>query len=185
MAIAKLALMWAAAAALALAAAPAWTWIPAGAVVVLAVARLEGRARTRGHEELQRHLARARRSGGELALLVARPRDGEGAAEALCARLRSTDATTVWRGRGAVEAHCTLDGDDLDRHAVEHRLASGAGARVPLGWATFPADGLTLEELLEEARARLSSPAPGPTRAPTAGAPERPAAQTTSPGGSP
>jgi hypothetical protein len=106
----------------------------------------------RSGSELQRHLARCRRRGENASALVVTMSDpiGKNAMEAL----RITDSASVRRIGKRWELHAIFDNDDVPRRIVEDRLGRALGNSTPtFGWATFPADGLTLEALFEHARA--------------------------------
>jgi hypothetical protein len=145
-------------------------WLLTGAAVALAAdlrAPAAGRT-TAGSlarpDELVHELARCRRTGGRADVVVAACTD-PAAAVALAARLRLSDSVRV---HGA-EVHAMLDRDGLDRAALERRLAADAPARF--GWARYPEDGLTADELLRVARPAgppLAAPAARPARSPVA-----------------
>ncbi len=138
----------------------------AALVVLLAIACLMsgvvGRAAyERRHDSpddrLQRELARCRRRSEEASVLLVLLSD---AAPPLRVKaieaLRITDAATARRVNKRWELHAVLDGSDVRREIVEHRLAASLATSDPtFGWATFPADGFTLEALLEHARAQI------------------------------
>jgi hypothetical protein len=101
----------------------------------------------------QRHLMRLRRREEPAELLVVRlPRTRVRAAERLASSLRLTDGISVEREGGCVRIVAVLDGEDVPRHVVQERLEELAdGAGPVFGWASFPADGVTLEALVEHA----------------------------------
>jgi hypothetical protein len=119
--------------------------------------------------ELQRQLLRCRRRDERAAILVAGASGQTPALDELLASLRATDAFEVAHDSKHWELRAVLDGNDLDREAVERRVARAAGdAGVQFGWAEFPFDGMTLEVLVEKARTATTAPNTAPSMA-TAG----------------
>lgn len=146
---------------------PLWAWVVGGAALALASATAgHGRAAptaTTSGDDLRRQLARARRRGERVALLLIRS-DDERAVSGLLAQLRWTDSGEIARHDGGHELHCLLDMHGLDRDGVERRVRAAVRRPVALGWATFPDDGLTVDALRDAARDRLRAgrpPAPG------------------------
>jgi hypothetical protein len=111
-------------------------------------------------DHLRAHLARARRRGEPVDVLVAQLLDGSAAdARRMRESLRVTDSShLIWDG-GGFELRAMVDRDRLDRDALEARLRSIAGTPVTIGWSRFPEDGFTLSVLMAEAR-RACDPAP-------------------------
>lgn len=137
--------------------APAWTWIAAGALVALAVGR-GGRVVAVHMNDLERHLSWSRRRAERATVLVARL----GSAEvedpvALVESFRITDSVSLRRTPRGYDLHAVLDEKDLDREAVERRIADLTASPLRCGWATFPEDGVTLDVLLELARRGVDS----------------------------
>lgn len=123
--------------------------------------------------ELQRHLARCRRRGEAASALVVALPDGAPMRKDVTEALRITDSAAVRRFGNRWELNAILDAEDLPRHIVEARLTETLTTSKPgFGWATFPADGLTLDALFELARARIGNTAPAPPAEP-ADAPSR------------
>lgn len=111
--------------------------------------------------ELQRHLARCRRRGETASALVVGLPAGAPMRKEVAETLRITDSAAVRRIGNRWELNAILDAEDLPRSIVEGRLALAlATSDVVFGWASFPADGLTLDALFEQARARTASTAP-------------------------
>jgi len=106
-------------------------------------------------DELERHLARCRRSGSSAALLVARVGRGAGFPAGLERRLRISDSAAFTRADElALLCDASAGGAPLDRAAVERRLRELAGDRLRCSWASFPEDGPAVDDLLRAARAR-------------------------------
>jgi hypothetical protein len=116
--------------------------------------------------ELERHIMRCRRRQEPASVLVARfAGPGRIAPARVLACFRMTDTVTVARTRDGWEVIGIFDDYDFDRDGFERRLrAALQGAGPTLGWARFPDDGLTLEHLLQRARAALRAPVAGDTR---------------------
>jgi hypothetical protein len=109
--------------------------------------------------ELQRQLMRNRRRAEPATILIA----SGGSLRAPAARevletMRLTDAVEVAHAGGHCEIRAVLDGDDIDRAAVERRIRDSAGVEdIDFGWALFPGEGVTLDVLVGRARARLDT----------------------------
>lgn len=117
-----------------------------------------------GPTDLERHVARCRRSGAPAALLVARLSDGAALPADIHERLRVSDS---WMRTGPSELALLCDADALDRALVERRLGAVIGGRLLCGWATFPDDGLVVEDLAAIARRRAvaaQAPAAAPSK---------------------
>jgi len=157
---------------------------PALACLILGI--LVGAAREQRDEsailELQRHLARCRRRGDTASALVVALPDGAPMRKDVAESLRITDSAAVRRIGRRWELNAILDEEELPRHIVEARLTEAlAGSEPAFGWATFPADGLTLDALFELARARIENTAPAPVTRPAetpSRAPDDPAPAT-------
>jgi hypothetical protein len=103
---------------------------------------------------LQRHLARCRRRGEQASVLVAALAEGAPIRREVTEALRITDSSAVRRVGKRWELHAIFDGDDVQREIVEKRVSAALNRSKPVfGWALFPADGLTLDSLVETARA--------------------------------
>lgn len=146
---------------------PGWAWVAAGALVALAVSR-GGRVVAVHMNDLERHLSWSRRRAERASVLVARlggdeVEDPVGLVESF----RITDSVSLRRTPRGYDLHAVLDEKDLDREAVERRIADLTSAPPSCGWATFPDDGVTLDVLLELARRSLDpsrEPVPAPRR---------------------
>ena len=117
-------------------------------------------------DELERHIMRCRRRQEPASLLVVRVaapgRIGPGRLRA-CFRL--TDSVAITRTRYGYELVGVFDEDRLDRDALEFRLRTALdGMATCLSWARFPDDGVTLEALVDGARAALPEPIGHPAR---------------------
>jgi hypothetical protein len=106
-------------------------------------------ARHDGPNDLERHLARCRRSGTAATLLVARLTDDAVFPADLGQHLRVSDS---WMRSGPREFALLCDAGSLDRALVERRLCELVTGALRFGWAGFPDDGLVLEDLLATAR---------------------------------
>lgn len=134
---------------------PASVLASAGACLLfgLAVSRREHEAAPSSHE-LERHLARCRRRSEQASALVVVLSDETPPKDAAQA-LRMTDSAQISRVGRRWELHALLDGPSVERHAVQQRFNEFLSAPA-FGWATFPADGLTLEALFERARESIT-----------------------------
>jgi hypothetical protein len=102
--------------------------------------------------DLQRALMRGRRREEDVAALVATTDVPPGKRVAdMLGVLRVTDSYEIATTDRYWELRAIFEGPDLDRPAIEQRLEE-AVAGLRFGWADFPADGATLEVLLEHAR---------------------------------
>jgi hypothetical protein len=111
--------------------------------------------------ELQAHLARARRRGESVDVLVARLDDAAPlAARRLQSCLRVTDSSAFAPDRSGFELCAMVDRERLDRGALEARLRAITAGPLQIGWSRFPEDGLTLAVLVRQARAACLSPGP-------------------------
>jgi hypothetical protein len=111
-----------------------------------------------GAAELQRRLSWCRRYEEPAELLVARmPALAPRRRSTVIAVFRVSDSVALGRAAGEYELRAMLLDRDLDRAAVERRVAEASGQGVSLGWARFPEDGVTLDTLVDVARKRLRS----------------------------
>ncbi len=110
-------------------------------------------------------IARCRRMGTTAQIVVAEG-SGPDAIGSLASAVRSTDGFAARESASGCEIVGVIEGDDVDRAAVERRLSAALGGGVTFGWAHFPADGLTLEVATAAAAGRMhglelaSAPAP-------------------------
>ena len=105
--------------------------------------------------EPQRQLMRSRRRDEPASVVVVQAVGPAGPAE-VWPSLRATDGFDVVKGCDGIELRGVLEDQGLDRAAFEQRLLGLLGAQARIGWASFPADGVTLETLVDAARARLT-----------------------------
>ena len=116
-----------------------------------------GFAPPRLDSEPQLQLMRCRRRN-ETASVVVVQADRPAETAALWPALRTTDGFDLVSGRDGIELRAVLEDDRLDRTAFAERMRGVLGASaVRVGWASFPADGASLEALVEAARADLAS----------------------------
>ena len=107
--------------------------------------------------EPQRQLMRSRRRNEPASVIVVQATPPAGPAQ-VWPSLRATDGFDVVSGRDGIELRAVLEDHGLDRRAFEERIRGVLGASDQrLGWASFPADGVTLEVLVDAARARLAT----------------------------
>ena len=106
--------------------------------------------------DLQRALMRARRRDEDVAALVATAQKPPVADVAgVLGLLRVTDSHEIAMTDRRWELRAIFEGTAIDRAAIEKRLAEALPG-LRFGWADFPADGATLEVLLDQARADAS-----------------------------
>jgi len=103
---------------------------------------------------LEHQLARWRRRGEAGSVLMFDPAAGSRARQLVLA-LRTTDAVALCSSLRGPRLVAALDDAGLDRRGLERRLGALGTGRQRLGWASFPADGTTLEALLSSASAAL------------------------------
>jgi hypothetical protein len=110
--------------------------------------------------EPQRQLMRSRRRNQAASVVVVQADRPAGPAQ-LWPSLRVTDGFDLVTGRDGIELRAVLDDEGLDRAAFAQRIRGVLGTSdVRFGWASFPADGVTLEALVDAARAHIESPDP-------------------------
>jgi hypothetical protein len=145
-------------------------WLAVGAVLALAAYEVgalgEGREpRGTRPDQLRAarvELTRRRRSGTSAEVLFARVQcTARRVRPAALGTLRITDGVAVVRSRGECAVIAVFDAADSARVPVERRLRREFGEVVSCGWASFPAEGTTLEALLERAAARATPRATG------------------------
>jgi hypothetical protein len=104
----------------------------------------------------QLELMRCRRRNKTASVVVVQA-DGPVETAELWPALRTTDGFDLIRGRDGIELRAVLEDDRLDRTAFAQRIRGVLGAsEVRCGWASFPADGASLEVLVDAARADLA-----------------------------
>jgi hypothetical protein len=106
----------------------------------------------------QRHLITCRRREQPATILVVDvPGLDSSQLRALQKSTRVSDSLAATRIPGGRRIYGVLDGDDIERAAVERRLTGILGDHAVFGWASFPADGYTLELLIERARPQATA----------------------------
>jgi hypothetical protein len=104
---------------------------------------------------LRRHLAICRRREEGAFVLVAtapaRPRS-------MTELLRISDSAVAERRPGGSVLVAVIDAHELSRERVTQRLLEQHGAQLKVGWAKFPEEGMTLDALVNVARARAHPP---------------------------
>ena len=135
--------------------APAWTWVLAGGLVALLVSARGGPVILRTHD-LQRHLDWCRRREEKAHVLVMRfsLREVPKPARVLDS-FRTTDSIAIHLSQGICELQAVLDDQGFSREGVERRIIEDNDASFRFGWAAFPDNGVTLDSLMETARAEL------------------------------
>jgi hypothetical protein len=137
-------------------------WTVAGASTVLLAGTTASRPAPLVADP-QRHLVSCRRRGEPATILAVDVGKLESSQlRALQQSTRMSDSLAAKRIPGGRRIYGVLDGDDVDRAAVERRLAGVLGDHAVFGWASFPADGYTLDVLLEHARPRAEAGAEAP-----------------------
>lgn len=143
--------------------APALFAAPSGALVVAGGAAVSlatgGRRRPRGDRvpsAAQRHLLRCRRLETPAAVVVVRGVRDRASATRLTEAFRLTDSLELDGSGSGYEIRGVLDVENLDRRGLESRL-SDVVPGLSFGWAGFPDDGVTLDVLVEGARAHAVS----------------------------
>ena len=139
--------------------APSWVWVLSGGVVALLVSVRGGPVELRSHD-LQRHLdwCRRRQENAHVLILRFSLRDVPKPVRLLDS-FRTTDSIALHYSHGTCELQAVLDDAGFSREGVERRVAhSAADGAFRFGWAQFPDDGVTLNTLIETARADLIDP---------------------------
>ncbi|CAA9486807.1 MAG: hypothetical protein AVDCRST_MAG13-1503 [uncultured Solirubrobacteraceae bacterium] len=130
----------------------AWALPLAGALVALPAARRSAESPT-GRELLQIHLDRARRREESVHVLHVRMHPSTRISEREVLDLfRLSDSVwlrSVGTGRDLL---AVVDDHKFERDGLERRLSAALSGPFDLGWAAFPADGYSLERLVEHAR---------------------------------
>jgi hypothetical protein len=101
---------------------------------------------------LEHELARWRRRDETATILVVAA-SAEHSTRLLARSLRKTDVVALVSSIRGPRLVAALDDHSLDRRRLEDRLAALGPGRPRLGWASFPADGTTLEALIATASA--------------------------------
>lgn len=116
-------------------------------------------------DALDRSLERCRRRGEPATVLVLAVESDAVALRNLLRIVRVTDSFAVRRSKPRYEVYGLLDECGDARASIESRFTEALhGATPAFGWASYPADGLTLEVLLGHARSSIvCEPAAGET----------------------
>jgi hypothetical protein len=142
----------------ALPSAPAWVWVVSGGAIALLVSVRGGPVELRSHD-LQRHLDWCRRRQENAHVLVLRfslrevPRPAR-----LLDSFRTTDSIALHYSHGTCELQAVLDDTGFSREGVQRRVCDSGSGTFRFGWAEFPADGVTLDSLIQTARDDLVDP---------------------------
>lgn len=136
-------------------AAPAWSLVLAGGVLAAVLARPVPASVPSGLERIQRQLEWCRRRDEVAHLLwVHAPGVARETAGAALDAFRVTDAAALLHeGDGHEEIVAMVDDASFEREGLERRLRAQLGDNAGFGWASFPADGVTLDALFQQARA--------------------------------
>lgn len=132
---------------------PAWSYVLAGGLLAAVVARPSPTERTMTPlERIQRRLEWYRRRDESAEIVwIHSPEMSDATTERIIDLFRVTDAAARVPG-SAGEIVAMLDPLKLDHAGLERRIrACAEGADLGIGWATFPADGVTLEVLFDRA----------------------------------
>ena len=130
----------------------AWA-LPLAAALVALPAVTRSAAQVAGREQLQLHLDRARRREESVHVLFVRVTGGPALDPAAVADLfRLSDSIWLRQIGSGQDLLAVLDDHKLEREGVERRLLTSLAHPFRLGWAGFPADGYSLERLIEHAR---------------------------------
>ncbi len=136
--------------------APNVAWVLAG-ILVAGVAASSERPLVARSQDLQRHLDWCRRREEHAHVLVVRmPESEAGDDRRLLEAFRLTDSVAITHGGGRCEIQAVVDDHRLSRAGLERRVVQEVGAGAQFGWAAFPADGFTLDVLLERAASGLA-----------------------------
>lgn len=137
-----------------------WMWAASGVCIGLAtslVRPVAAPASTDPQGDLQRHLEWCRRREEPAHILVVPFSDAQVPDPfELLQCFRVTDSVALSRSTEGFELHALLDHKDFVREGLEIRLSESCGDRKFFGWATFPEDGVTIQALLERAKAGMA-----------------------------
>jgi type IV secretory pathway TrbD component len=128
---------------------PAAAWGVAAVFAVGALSLRSERAEETSLLDLQRHLAWCRRLGADADVLVVTLAGARLDAETVRNCFRLTDSVRVSSSADRFEVVAVLDTKDLSRSGVEQRVHQALDPSAELRWARFPADGVTLEALID------------------------------------
>ena len=136
--------------------APNIAWVLAG-ILVAGVAASSERPLVVRSQDLQRHLDWCRRREEDAHVLVVLvPERDAGDERRLLEAFRLTDSVAITHGGGRCEIQAVVDDHRLSRGGLERRVVQEVGTDARFGWAAFPADGFTLDVLLERAASGLA-----------------------------
>jgi hypothetical protein len=153
--------------AVAVTAAVSLPWIVAAICLSVLVLDRTRAGRTPIPSDLDLFLERCRRRGEETTFVVVDIPSTAKALPNLLQSFRMTDSLVVRRSGSGCEVHGLLDGRDTVRAAVENRVADALGGITPtFGWASYPADGLTVDALYGKARGAIAAATAQSERAP-------------------
>jgi hypothetical protein len=108
--------------------------------------------------DLQRHIEWCRRREERAHLLVLPLEEVEThELSSVLESFRITDSVTLGKQNGGVELYALLDDKAFVREGLERRLSQLQGGRASFGWSTFPEDGVTIQTLIEHARAQMEA----------------------------
>jgi hypothetical protein len=137
---------------IAIAGAPAWAFVLAGGLL-LAVSARSVPARTPQLEGIQRHLEWCRRRDDAAHLLwVHAPDASPSDITAAMSIFRVTDNAALLHEAEGNEIVAMVDDLSFSRDGLAQRLRAHLGDGAGIGWAHFPADGVTLDALFGHAR---------------------------------
>ncbi|HEV2814540.1 MAG TPA: hypothetical protein VGW10_14895 [Solirubrobacteraceae bacterium] len=136
---------------------PAAAWVAAAVLGALALSVRPERSDDTSIEDLQRHLSWCRRRGAEADVLVAQVAGDAVDADMVRECFRLTDSVHVERSGTGYEVLAVLDTHDLSRSGVAARVRAVLDPAAQLRWARFPADGVTLEDLVLRGRQGTST----------------------------
>jgi hypothetical protein len=141
-----------------------WMWAASGVCIGLATSLVRpapAAAATAPQSDFQRHLEWCRRREESAHVLVV-PFSSAQVPDPfqLLQCFRVTDSVALSRSTEGFELHALLDDKDFVREGLEIRLSEWCGDRKYFGWATFPQDGVTIQALLEHAKAGMARRSP-------------------------
>lgn len=131
---------------------PAEAWGAAAILGAIALSLRPERSGDTSIEDLQRHLSWCRRRGADADVLLAQVAGAGVDADTVRDCFRLTDSVHVERSGAGYEVLAVLDTHDLSRSGVEERVRGTLDPGALLRWARFPADGVTLEDLVRKGR---------------------------------
>jgi hypothetical protein len=139
-------------------------WLGAGGALTMMILAGGSRDREDSLHPARLQLARFRRSETPADVLVVqlppvppntRRTAGRRSTSAALSVLRVTDGVATLRSLRGYGLCAVIEANPRARAAIENRLRNACGVEVGLGWASFPADGVTLESLIAAAADRV------------------------------